>query len=70
MNPVVVSIIVAVILIVAGLLMCGWREKAGPTLAPVVYWAGIIVLVLGLVLLLFPPLSWLYHQLTAMFGLG
>lgn len=62
-------ILIAVALIIGGLVILYLRGNApGEVLKAVCLWAGAIILVLGLLVLLFPPLAWLYHQLTAMFG--
>lgn len=59
----------ALALILAGLLMCWLAPKTGISwLTTVVFWAGIILVVVGLVLLLTPVLVWLNAQLRAMLG--
>lgn len=56
-------------LILAGLLMI-WLCKGitQPTLQTVVYWVGIALLIIGLILLLTPVLVWVNVQLRAMLG--
>lgn len=56
-------------LILVGLAMawlCGSVRQ--PILREVVYWVGIVLIVVGLVLLLTPVLIWLNAQLRAMMG--
>lgn len=55
-------------LIVAGLLMCWLRGSVQGILSVVVYWTGIIVVILGLVLLLTPVIVWVRNQLVVMLG--
>ncbi len=56
-------------LVIAGLLFCWLREKVGSALlSTVVYYTGIVLVVVGLVLILTPVLIWLHAQLTAMLG--
>jgi hypothetical protein len=61
----------SLILILAGLGMC-WLcgSVRSPVLATVVYWSGVVLIVIGLVLLLFPVMAWLHRQLSAMLGAG
>ena len=57
-------------LILGGLLMvwlCG--GIAQQTLKSVVYWVGIVLIVIGLILLLTPAVVWLNLQLRSMLGL-
>ena len=59
----------AIGLIIAGLVMLVLSPKAGhPILVTLVWWAGLILLVVGLVLLFTPVLVWLNAQLRAMLG--
>ena len=57
-------------LIVVGLIMIiGSRYvDRPPLLGTVVLWCGIVLLIVGLVLLLTPPLNWLNGQLRQMLG--
>lgn len=56
-------------LILVGLLMC-WLKGSihQPTLASVVYWTGIVLVVVGLILLLTPVLLWINLQLRSAMG--
>ena len=56
-------------LIVVGLVMA-WLSAGvkQPILATIVYWVGIVLLVIGLILLLTPVLVWVNVQLRAMLG--
>ena len=66
MNPIVVA---ALVLILAGLAMAWVGPKLTPALlGRVVYWVGVVLIVVGLILLLSPVLFWLNAQLRAMFG--
>ncbi len=56
-------------LILVGLLMTYLRSGIQqPVLNTIVYWVGIIMIVIGLVLLLTPVLVWLNVQLRSMIG--
>ena len=61
----------AIGLIIAGLVMT-WLSTSvrQPTLMTVVYWVGVVLIIVGLVLLLTPVLIWLNTQLREMFGLN
>lgn len=68
---VVMIVPLAIGLILGGLVICWLRDKPGNALlALVLWWVGIIMVVIGLVLLLAPVFVWLDHQLVSMFGLG
>lgn len=58
-------------LIIAGLVMA-WLSGSvrQPVLANVVYWVGIVLIIVGLILLLTPVIVWLNVQLRQMFGLN
>lgn len=56
-------------LVLAGLLMaylCGSVQQ--PVLKTIVYWVGLVLIVVGLVLLLTPVLIWVNLQLRSMLG--
>lgn len=59
----------AIGLIIAGLAMCwlcgGIKE---PILSRIVYWVGVVLVIIGLILLLTPVLIWINAQLQAMLG--
>lgn len=65
--PIIIGL--ALGLILAGLAMA-WLSGSvrQPTLATVVYWVGVVLIVVGLVLLLTPVLVYLNVQLRAMLG--
>lgn len=69
MPGMVVVIGLAVGLVLAGLVMA-WLSGSlrQPTLAAVVYWAGVVLVVVGLVLLITPVLVWLSAQLRSALG--
>lgn len=69
MNPIVVGILIGVALILAGLAMCRWCDSAG-SLSRVVYVAGIILLILGLLIVFFPVLEFFYRLLMDAFGIN
>lgn len=58
-------------LILAGLVMV-WLSPGvkQSLLAQIVYWAGILLIIVGLVLLLTPVLIWVNLQLRSMLGQG
>lgn len=57
----------AVGLIVVGLAICWLSRQAGnPTLANIFWWAGVILAVVGLILLIAPVLNWISVQLRTM----
>ncbi len=61
----------AVGLIIAGLVMAFLSNSLTqkmPILATVVFWVGVVLIVVGLVLLLTPVLVWVDTQLRAMLG--
>lgn len=62
--------IVALVAILAGLAIVYLSRQAGTTLAPVFWWAGILVAVLGLILLVVPVLIYIQRQLVSAFGIG
>ncbi len=65
----VVVLGLAIGLILAGLLMVVLAPKVTPAiLATVVYWVGIILVVVGLILLVSPVLIWLSAQIKAALG--
>jgi hypothetical protein len=56
-------------LIVVGLLMvwlCSHIKQAG--LQAIVYWTGIVLVIIGLILLVTPVLIWVYGHLKAALG--
>lgn len=58
-----------VLLILAGLVMVMLSGHAGfPLLAKVVFWIGVVLVVVGVVLVLTPVLVWLNTQLRSMLG--
>lgn len=59
----------AIGLIVCGLVMAWLHTAVTGVLSTVVYWAGVILVIFGLVLLLAPVLIWVRNQLVAAFGL-
>ena len=59
--------LISVIAILAGLLMAAFAGKAGnPLLSTIVWWVGVALIVVGLILLLTPVIVWLNLQLRAM----
>lgn len=56
----------ALALILVGLAMCYTHERVGGVLGRVVYWVGVALIVVGLVLLLTPVLVWLNAALRSM----
>ncbi len=60
----------AIALIIAGLVMIILSPKAGhPILVIFTWWAGLILLIVGLVLLFTPVIVWVNAQLRAMLGI-
>lgn len=59
----------SLVLIVVGLIMC-WLHTSVKyaTLATIVLWVGIALVVIGLILLLSPVVLWVNHQLREMLG--
>ena len=57
-----------------GLILCGllmaWLSPGmkQPLLVTIVYWVGVVLVIVGLVLLLTPVLVWVNAQLRAMLG--
>lgn len=62
-------LLLAVALILAGLAIA-WLSSAikQAVLAAVIYWVGVVIALLGLVLVLAPILIWLRAQLQSMLG--
>ena len=61
--------LIALIIVVLGLGVCFLSGHAGPTLSRVFWWSGILVAVLGLLILIFPVLHWIYRNLTEAFAI-
>jgi hypothetical protein len=56
-------------LIIVGLVMVVLAPKVTqPLLSRIVWWAGAVLLVIGLLLLATPVLNWIDHQLRSMLG--
>ena len=55
-------------LILVGLVMCFLCGSVKGILSTIVYWTGVVLVVVGLILLLFPVLAWVHAQLIAMLG--
>lgn len=63
-------IIIGIILVLAGLVFCNLHGSIKQSLvAKVVYVAGLLLVVLGLLIILFPVLAWIYKQLMDMFAI-
>ena len=63
--------IIAIICILAGLAIAWMSGNARhPLLVTVVFWIGIILIIVGVVLFLTPVLVWVNGQLRAMLGTG
>ncbi len=60
--------VTALLMALGGLCLVALSSKAG-RLATAFWWAGMLIAVLGLILILFPVLAWLVKQLTDMLGL-
>ncbi len=56
-------------LIIGGLLMAWMHTSIQGLLSTIVYWTGVVLIIIGLVLLLAPVLIWVRNQLVAAFGL-
>lgn len=71
MNPAVVVVGLAFLLILVGIAMAiaGDRGLRPGTLALVVYWVGVALIVIGLIFLLSPVILWVNAQLHAMLGI-
>ena len=56
-------------LLIGGLVVA-WLSSAmkQPTLATIVYWVGVVLVLIGLVLLLTPVLVWISTQIREMIG--
>lgn len=65
----VIVIGLALALILAGLLMAFLSGSMKyPAMVAVVFWVGVALVVVGLVLLLAPVVAWLNYQFRAMLG--
>jgi hypothetical protein len=63
-------ILISLAMILGGLLMMNWSPGAGSViLTSVVWWGGLAVLILGLLLLLFPVVAWIYKTVCEAFGI-
>lgn len=63
-------LILGVFLVLAGLAFCHFCGSAkNATLTMLVKFIGIVFIVAGLVIILFPVLAWLHRQLTEMLGI-
>ncbi len=61
--------IIAILMILAGLAMVCFADKARyPILCILVFWSGIALIIIGLILLLTPVLVWIYNQLRSAFA--
>ncbi len=65
----IIVIGLAIGLIIGGLIIiCLSGQAKYPVLVGILFWVGIVMVVIGLVLLLTPVLVWLNAQLRAMIG--
>ncbi len=72
MNPMVITVGVALVLLIGGLVIIWLSEKAlKPGLAAtIVWWIGAAIATLGALLVLTPVLVWITHQFSDALGLG
>jgi apolipoprotein N-acyltransferase len=64
----VVVVGLSLVLIIAGLLMAWLSPNMKGVLVTIVWWVGVILVIIGLILLLTPVLVWIEHQLRSMMG--
>ena len=57
---------IALALILAGLVMAVLSKQVAGLLGIIVYWVGIVLIIIGLIFLLSPVILWLNAQLRAM----
>lgn len=71
MTPLQATIIMGIVLVLAGLAFCWGHEKVRwHLLARAVYCTGVALAVLGLLIVLFPVFAWLHKTLMDMFGIA